>query len=55
MTYKAIQTYAYIRAQQQLNPIDACTDAAQFHGIKVQELAAALIAANIDAARLSFI
>jgi len=55
MIHKAIQTYRYIRAQRQLNPIDACTDAAQFHGVKAQELAAALIAANIDAARLSLI
>jgi hypothetical protein len=55
MIHNAIQTYSYIRAQQQLRPIDACTDAAQFHGVKVQDLAAALIAANIDAARLSLI
>ncbi len=51
----AITTYQYIRAQQQLRPIDACTDAAQYHGIKAAALAAALIAANIDAARLSLI
>ena len=55
MTHKAIQTYSYIRAQRQVNPIDACTDAAQFHGVTVQALAAALISANIDAARLSLI
>jgi hypothetical protein len=51
----AIRTYQFIRAQQQTRPIDACTDAAQYHGIKVQVLAAALIALNIDAARLSLI
>jgi hypothetical protein len=51
----AIRTYQFMRAQQQLRPIDACTDAANFHGIKVQALAAALIAANIDAARLSLV
>jgi hypothetical protein len=52
---EAIRTYQYIRAQQQTRPIDACTDAAQYHGIKVAALAAALIAADIDAARLSLI
>lgn len=49
----AINTYQYIRTQQGLNPIDACTDAAQFHGISVVSLAAALITLNIDAQRLS--
>ena len=51
----AIHTYQYIRAQQQTRPIDACTDAAQYHGVKVQALAAALIALNIDVQRLSLI
>jgi hypothetical protein len=51
----AIKTYQFIRAQQQLRPVDACTDAAQYHGIKIAALAAALIAADIDAARLSLI
>jgi hypothetical protein len=51
----AIKTYQYIRAQQQTRPIDACTDAAQYHGIKAADLAAALIAADIDATRLSLI
>jgi len=51
----AIRTYQFIRAQQQTRPIDACTDAAQYHGVKVQALAAALIALGIDAARLSLI
>ena len=48
------RTYAFIR-QQGMNPIDACTDAAQFHGIAPQALAASLITAGIDAARLSLI
>ena len=48
----AIRTYQYIRAQQQTRPVDACADAAQYHGVKV---AAALIALNIDAVRLSLI
>jgi hypothetical protein len=51
----AIKSYMYARTQQKLSPIDACTDAAQYHGVKVAALAAALIALNIDAARLSLI
>ncbi len=51
----AIKTYMYARTQQQLRPVDACTDAAQYHGVKVAALAAALIALNIDTARLSLI
>ena len=51
----AIKTYQFMRTQQQLRPIDACTDAARYHGVKVAALAAALIALNTDAARLSLI
>ena len=51
----AIRTYRFIREAQQLNPIDACTDAAQLHGLPCDALAAALIASGIDAARLSLI
>ncbi len=51
----AIKTYQFMRTQQQQRAIDACTDAAQYHGVKVAALAAALIALNIDAARLSLI
>ena len=51
----AIKTYQFIRTQQQTRPVDACTDAAQYHGVTVAALAAALIAADIDAARLSLI
>ena len=52
---QAIATYNYIRSQQQARPVDACTDAAQLHGVSIQALAAALIAADIDAARLALI
>lgn len=51
----AIKSYLYARTQQQLPPVDACTDAAQYHGINVYALAAALRALNIDAQRLSII
>jgi pyrrolidone-carboxylate peptidase len=51
----AIAQYQYLRAQQQARPIDACTDAAQYAGVPVAALAAALIAQGIDAARLSLI
>ncbi len=51
----AIAQYQYIRAQRQTNPIDACTDAAQYSGVKFYDLVDALIALNIDAARLSLI
>jgi hypothetical protein len=51
----AIKTYQFIRTQQQLRPIDACTDAALLHNLTVPALAAALIALDIDAARLSLI
>jgi hypothetical protein len=51
----AIKTYQWIRTHQQIRPVDACTDAAQYHGVTVAALAAALIAANIDAQRLALI
>lgn len=51
----AITTYQYIRTQQQVNAIDACTDAAQLHNVSVAALAAALIEQGIDTARLSLI
>jgi hypothetical protein len=51
----AIKTYQYIRTQQQARPVDACADAAQLHGLTPAALAAALIAAGIDTARLSLI
>lgn len=51
----AIKTYLYARTQQKLSPIDACTDAAQYHGVNIYALADALRAAGIDAARLSIL
>lgn len=51
----AIKSYLYARTQQKLSPVDACTDAAQYHGVNVYALAAALIAANVDAQRLAII
>jgi hypothetical protein len=51
----AVTTYIYMREQQQTRPVDACADAAQYHGVTVAALAAALIAADIDAQRLSLI
>jgi len=51
----AIKTYQFIRTQQQAYPVDACTDAAQLHGVSIQALAAELINLNIDAQRLSLI
>jgi S-adenosylmethionine hydrolase len=51
----AIRSYLFARQQQKMTPIDACTDAATFHGVDVYALAAALRAADIDAARLSII
>ncbi len=49
----AVAKYQFMRVQQQINPIDACTDAAQYCGVAVAALAAALIAAGIDTDRLS--
>ena len=51
----AITTYIYMREQQQLRPIDACTDAALLHNITAPALAAVLISLDIDAVRLSLI
>ena len=51
----AVTTYKYLRSQRQINPVDACTDAAQFHNIDIQDLAATLVAEGIDVARLSLI
>ncbi len=52
---EAIKTYMFIRTQQKLPPVDACTDAAQLHNVNVYTLADALRAAGIDARRLSII
>jgi hypothetical protein len=39
----AIRSYLYARQQQQINAIDACTDAAEWHGIHLDDLARHLI------------
>ena len=51
----AIKTYLYMRNQQCINPIDACVDAAEHHGITPDALAAELIKQGIDPIRLSLI
>jgi hypothetical protein len=51
----AIKTYSYLRTQCKQYPIDACTEAAQFHGVNLYVLADALKASNIDAARLAIL
>ena len=51
----AIKMYSYLRTQCKQYPIDACTEAAQFHGVNVYALADALKASNIDVKRLSLI
>jgi len=45
-----IRAYQFARTQQQLNPIDACHDAAAWYGIPASALAAWVIANNIDTA-----
>ena len=50
-----INTYMFMRREQQMNPIDACTDSAQFRGIDVHELAQLLASIGVDSARLSLI
>ena len=56
---QALNTYQFMRTQCAVNPVDACTDAAQFHGIPVADLAQALISKGIaqgrDAQRLMLI
>ena len=52
---EAIRTYQFMRTQQQLKPIDACTESAQFYGINFYALVDALVAANIDVQRLSIV
>lgn len=51
----AIKTYQFMRFQCCMFPVDACTDAASFHGINVYALAQVLIESNIDAKRLNII
>jgi hypothetical protein len=52
---EAIAKYQWLRTNQQTRPIDACTDAAHYCGVKLSDLAAALIALDIDVKRLSLI
>jgi hypothetical protein len=52
---EAVAKYQYIRQFVQSRPVDACTDAAHYCGVKVSDLAAALVALNIDVKRLSLI
>lgn len=51
----AIRSYLFARQQQKMSPVDACTEAAEMHGVDVYALAATLRTANIDVARLSII
>lgn len=55
----AISSYLYARQQQQINAIDACTDAAKWHGIHPDTLASHLIDSGIvtgrDADRLALL
>ena len=44
----AIRAYMFFRVQHQMNPIDACCDAAYWCHIKASDLAAAIIESNAD-------
>ena len=48
-----LAAHQFARTEQQTNPIDACTDAAQFHGVSIQDFAFFLCNMGIDTARLS--
>ena len=50
-----LATFNAYRIGQQLNAIDACTDAAEYHMIPVYRLARFLVAMDIDADRLSLL
>ncbi len=43
-----LQAYTFARTQCQSNPIDACTDVADYHGIVVQRLAQFLTMMGVD-------
>lgn len=45
-----IRAYQFARTQQQTNAIDACHDTAAWYGIPASDLAAWVIANNIDPA-----
>ena len=50
MTADIIRAYKFARAQQQTNAIDACCDTAAWFGIPAADLAAWIIASDIDRA-----
>ena len=54
-----LDQYGYARVYSQRNPIDACTDVAEYYGIPAASLARFLIAlrvaVRVDADRLSLI
>jgi hypothetical protein len=54
-----VDAYGYARVYAQRNPIDACTDVADYYGISVASLARFLITMRVavlaDAERLSLI
>ena len=50
-----LAAYLYRRNEGQSNPIDACSDVAQFNGLPVATFARFLAAMNIDVDRLSLI
>lgn len=43
-----IRAYLFARKQQQINAIDACCDTAAWYGIHASDLAAWIIASNIE-------
>ena len=47
--------YVFIRTQQQLNALDACTDTADYHDLPVYRVARFLVAIGVDADRLSLL
>lgn len=55
MSQQIIAAYIFRRQQQQLRAIDAAVETAEYFGVDVAALAAALIAQGIDADRLSLI
>lgn len=48
MSDEIIRAYQFARVQQQINAIDACHDAAAWHGVPAADLAAWIIASNIE-------
>ncbi len=50
-----LTTFNAYRIGQQLNALDACTDAADYHDIPVYRLAQFLVTMGIDSARLQLL